>query len=159
MSEFDPKKLHVTFNEHLNRQESILPRKYTLTHSDRTGDLFLTIAKEFDLKQISGLYTRLMRDEVLAEWQFKEVYSLLIHCYVSGGFVLGPAKWRNKIFIYHMPMVIKALVYGDINFLRKGHELQNAPIYVDFQSTQQALNRTQSWGLISDYLPKDSANN
>lgn len=159
MSEFDPKKLHLSFDEQLFRQDSILPRKYTLTHSDSTGDLFLTIAREFDQEQISGIYTRLMRDEVLAEWQYTNFYTLLIHCYVSGGFVLGPAKWRNKIFIHHMPMVIKALVYGDINFLRKGHELQNAPIYVDFQSTQEALNRTEPWGLISDYLPKDSANN
>jgi hypothetical protein len=47
-------------------------RCYTLTHSDTTGELFLTIGPDFDRAQISGLYTRLMRDEVLAEWREDE---------------------------------------------------------------------------------------
>lgn len=40
-----------------------MPRAYTLTHSDRTGDLFLSIGPKHDEAQVAGLYTRLMRDE------------------------------------------------------------------------------------------------
>jgi len=67
MGELYAQKLHVTF--HAGTSPGILefPRCYTLTHSDRTGDLFLTIGAKYDQKQIAGLYTRLMRDEVLAE--------------------------------------------------------------------------------------------
>jgi hypothetical protein len=69
MSRLDPRKLHVQFAPGVMPQGPLAPRRYTLTHSDSTGDLFLTVAPEVDRKQIAGWYTRLMRDEVLAEWQ------------------------------------------------------------------------------------------
>ena len=69
-----------------------LPRGYTLTHSDQTGDLFLTIAESYNLAQISGWYPKLMRDEVLGEWQVGEAPGLYLHCHVSGALVLGPAR-------------------------------------------------------------------
>ena len=50
----------------------LTPRRYTLTHSDSTDDLFLTIAPEVNQRQVSSWYTRLMRDEVVAEWQESE---------------------------------------------------------------------------------------
>jgi len=43
-------------------------RCYKLTHLDFYGDLFLSVGLEFDTKAISGFYTRLMRDDVLADW-------------------------------------------------------------------------------------------
>ena len=64
MNELNPQKLHVTFQKGISPQQLSLPRRYTLTHSDATGDLFLSIGAEYDQKQISGFYTRLMRDEV-----------------------------------------------------------------------------------------------
>jgi hypothetical protein len=35
----------------------------------QSGKLILSIGKAYNHPQISGLYTRLMRDEVLAEWR------------------------------------------------------------------------------------------
>jgi len=67
MLRLSPEKLHVVFKDHSKAEGPIMPRCYTLTHSDFTGDLFLTIGTSYDLKQISGIYTKLMRDEVLAE--------------------------------------------------------------------------------------------
>jgi hypothetical protein len=68
MSRLKPEKLEVIIKGDLTETDPIIPRRYTLTHSDATGKLTLTIGLEYDLKQISGWYTRLMRDEVLAEW-------------------------------------------------------------------------------------------
>jgi Staygreen protein len=68
----DPRKLHVTFVPGTSAAGPVVPRAYTLTHSDSTGELFLTIGTTFDRRQISGWYTRLMRDEVLAEWSVEE---------------------------------------------------------------------------------------
>lgn len=68
MGRLNPRKLHVRFAAGGTPQGPLTPRRYTLTHSDSTGDLFLTIAPEVDRKQIAGWYTRLMRDEVLAQW-------------------------------------------------------------------------------------------
>ena len=47
-------KLHV--NKQIDDFQHF-PRKYTLTHSDLTGDLYLTVAREYDKKQISRWYT------------------------------------------------------------------------------------------------------
>jgi len=69
VSRLNPDKLHVRFEAGAAPEGPLIPRCYTLTHSDSTGELFLTIAPEVDQKQVSGWYTRLMRDEVLAEWQ------------------------------------------------------------------------------------------
>ena len=67
MRRLNPDKIHVEFGLGLTSQWAIVPRRYTLTHSDATGDLYLTVAAEYDYVQISGWYTRLMRDEVLGE--------------------------------------------------------------------------------------------
>ena len=61
-------RLHVSFGDEVDSKTLSLPRRYTLTHSDVTGELFLTIARDYDKKQIGGWYTRFMRDEVLGEW-------------------------------------------------------------------------------------------
>jgi hypothetical protein len=68
MSRLRPDKLHVRCAGGVTPDGPITPRRYTLTHSDATGDLYLTIGPDYDRQQISGWYTRLMRDEVLAEW-------------------------------------------------------------------------------------------
>jgi len=76
MSRLKPEKLHVRFAAGVTPDEPITPRRYTLTHSDATGDLYLTIGPDYDRRQISGWYTRLMRDEVLAEWHNVEQVEL-----------------------------------------------------------------------------------
>ena len=52
----------------VNSKEPIEGRSYTLTHSDFTGELLLSIGLKFDKKAISGFYTKMMRDEVVDEW-------------------------------------------------------------------------------------------
>jgi hypothetical protein len=54
-----------------NKTGIYFPRKYILTHSDITGDLFLSIDTDYDKRALSNWYTKFMRDEVLAEWQEK----------------------------------------------------------------------------------------
>jgi hypothetical protein len=98
VSGFDSGKLHVRFWGVL-RGVFALPRCYTFTHSDKTGDLFLTVGSGFDFEQVSGWYTRFMRDEVLAEWKLEEDgLCLHVYCYVCGGFVFGNASLREWIF-------------------------------------------------------------
>ena len=150
MASFKPEKLHVKFGQEMDGAE--LPRRYTLTHSDRTGDLFLTIGRDYDHEAISGWYTRLMRDEVLGEWQDQDGLSLHIHCHVSGGLVLGPAKWRDSIFRGHLPMALEAICSGDGVFLSGNPNFRRAPIKVHFHARQEVLNRVESWGWVQDFL-------
>jgi len=93
MERLNPQKLHVTYLTGTKPGNISLPRRYTLTHSDITGELFLTIGSEYDKKQVSGIYTRLMRDEVLAELTSEGDSPVFrVYCHVSGGFYFRNSK-------------------------------------------------------------------
>lgn len=144
-------KLHVVYKDSIKEDKLKLPRKYTLTHSDSTGDLFLTIGAEYDLKQISGLYTRFMRDEVLAEWQkIKNDYELHIFMHVSGGFCFGWARLRNKIFCYHLPLVLQTIRCGDKKLIQAMPEIENSRIIIHFQSKNKKYDRIENYGQLKD---------
>ncbi len=82
-------------------------RRYTLTHNDLTGQLLLTIGHQYNRKQLSGWYNRLLRDEILAYWQFSNDRPVLhIKCHVSGEETwLAPPILRDYIFRREMPLV------------------------------------------------------
>jgi hypothetical protein len=144
--------LHVTFAPGTGPEGPTLPRAYTLTHSDLTGDLFLTIGSEHVRKQISGLYTRLMRDEVLADWRRdEEGLALHVHCHVSGGLTLGSAKMRLAIFRHEMPLVLESLRYGDRRFFDAHPRLDQASVLVHFHARQRRYDTVERWGVPADY--------
>jgi len=148
---FNPEKLKVVFKASVESSVFKIPRKYTLTHSDSTGDLFLTISNDYDLKQISRIYTRFMRDEVLAEWQ-KENDSFELHFYVhvSGGFVFGWASMRDRIFRSHLPLVFRTIIYGDKRLFENFPQLKESQIFVHFQSKNKKYNKIENFGKIKE---------
>ena len=152
MLRLSPEKLHVVFKDHIKAEDPIVPRCYTLTHSDFTGDLFLTIGASYDLKQISGIYTKLVRDEVLAEWgNFNGVLSLIVHCHVSGGLIFGKASWRESIFRQEMPLVLESIRYGDRILFELNPKLDECPVWIHFKKSESAMVNTEKWGIIGDY--------
>jgi magnesium dechelatase len=151
MDHLNPDKLHVDFINGANADGPINPRTYTLTHSDMTGDLFLTISQRYNFSQVSGFYTRLMRDEVLAQWDVNEGVSLHVHCHVSGGLVFGGPKMRYRIFKYSMPMVLEAFRYGDRVLLSLYPKLATGKIILHFHARQKKFNKDEAWGVLDDY--------
>ncbi|MFX1411585.1 MAG: staygreen family protein [Promethearchaeota archaeon] len=152
MSQLNEEKLHISCKEPLEKGKEFIPRKYTLTHSDSTGDLYLTIDCDYDNEQISGLYTRFMRDEILAEWQKSEnEHELHVYAHVSGGIVFGWAGLRYRIFNYHMPLVLKAIRQGDNKLFEIFPFLEDAPIYIHFLSKRKKYNKIESYGILRDY--------
>ena len=151
MTSLNPDKLSVIYKNAVDKERLKLPRKYTLTHSDSTGDLFLTIGSDYDHKQISSLYTRFMRDEVLAEWQKTESgYELHLFMHISGGFCFGWASLRDRIFCSHLPLVLESIKYGDRSLIEKVPELENSHILVHFNSTNRKYDRVENYGKIKD---------
>ena len=160
MNRLRTEKLYTRLAAGVDPARPVSPRCYTLTHSDRTGDLYLTIGAEYDEAQISGWYTRLMRDEVLAEWQQDEQGpSLHVHCHESGGLVIGTARWRYAIFGRELQLVLEAFRFGDRMLFEAHTELDQAPIWVHFHSMQSRYDRTQSWGMPADYRLLGAAGN
>ena len=151
MSHLNIQKLHLKFSEDITPEGPVTPRAYTLTHSDSTGEMYLTIGPRHDNQQISGWYTRLMRDEVVAEWQSEEESELHVHCHVSGGLVFGFAGWRDSILRRHLPLVLETFRYGDRALFEAFPELNLAPISVHFHATQERFDRIEDWGKPGDY--------
>ena len=152
MKRLNPDKLHVTYLAGATPDELIVPRCYTLTHSDITGELFLSIGGEFNKQQISKLYTRLMRDEVLVELS-QDVDNLVfrVYCHVSGGFVVGTAKWRYNIFKSELPLVLESIRYGDRFIFEQEPKLDTIPVLIHFSSKNTRFNKVEDWGTMSEY--------
>jgi hypothetical protein len=161
MSRLREGQLYVTFTPGTDPEGPIVPRAYTLTHSDLTGDLFLTIGPEYDRKQYDGLYTRLMRDEVLAQWaEDREGYTLHVHCHVSGRRpVLGPPRMRLSIFKRELPLVLEALRVGDRRFFNTHPEADRASLLVHFHARQTDYDRVERWGVPADYASESEGRN
>ncbi|WP_258280702.1 staygreen family protein [Clostridium sp. CM027] len=147
MSKFHTEMLHVNFGMGTGETNPIIPRKYTLTHSDVTGELFLTIAAKYDYDKITD-----MRDEVLAEWiMVNSEYALMVNVMVDKEKNPIMSAVRNSIFTKELPLALQALRYGDREFFRENPSLDKAPIYVKFNSVYPIFNRLELWGTPSDY--------
>jgi hypothetical protein len=154
MSRLNPEQLHVSFNGVIP-DIFCLPRRYTLTHSDKTGDLYLTIGSDFNHNQTSGLYTRFMRDEVLAEWKTQQgAFALLVNCHVCGGLVFGTASMRESIFRRELPLVLEAIAFGDRELLLRKPELCQSEIIIRFQRSKPEECTIESWGHVGDFSPR-----
>ncbi len=152
MQRLNPKKLYVTYLTGTTPEQLAVPRRYTLTHSDRTGELFLSIGSQYNIEQISKLYTRLMRDEVLSEIiSDRDRLEFRVYCHISGGFVFGWASWRYKIFCSELRLVLEAIRYGDSTLFSKYPELDRTPINVHFQSNDPKYKKAERWGVMADY--------
>jgi hypothetical protein len=152
MSRRQPGKLRVRLSAGLRPETPVVPRRFTLTHSDTSGDPFLTIGREYDEQQISGWHPRLMRDEMLAEWRAGEDGAALhVYCYVSGGLVFGSVGWRYAIFQRELPLVLEAFRHGDRQLFEVHPELDRAPIEIHFQSHRRRYRLKERWGTPADY--------
>lgn len=155
MNRFDPDKLFVEFRDGVNRTSPLKGRKYTLTHSDITAELFLTIGLNYAFDKINP-----MRDEVLAQWKyFNDINILYGYVYVDGQkgtSNLKIAERRNDVFVRELPLALEAIIYGDRYLFYANPALYNSPIYIYFVSIHPHLNRIEYFGTPADYNSKHS---
>ncbi|RDW16735.1 staygreen family protein [Oceanobacillus chungangensis] len=155
MSTFDPEKLSVEFMEGTTATEPIIPRRYTLTHSDLTGELFLNIGTNYAWGKINP-----SRDEVLGEWRQCGTALFFDVClYVDQGeFSLSTSAKRNEIFRRELPLALNAIRYSDRYFFKTYPYLDQAPIIVNFMSTYPQFARRENWGTFESFatFPKGS---
>ncbi len=157
MKRLKPEKLYVRYPQGARYDFPLIPRRYTLTHSDSSGDLYLSIGADYDSKQQSGWYTQFMRDEVLAEWVTEQdEFVLNVHCHVSGGLVFGWPGLRMSIFRRELPLVLEALRFGDRSLFDAHPELDKSPIRVHFHAKQARYNVVERWGSFADYAGQSS---
>ncbi|MFC1983229.1 staygreen family protein [Chloroflexota bacterium] len=74
-----------------------------------------------------------------------------VYCHVSGGFVVGGAKWRYDIFRSELPLVLEAIRYGDRTVFQQHPDLDQIPVHIHFQSSNLRFNNVEQWGIMADY--------
>ncbi|TFE01331.1 staygreen family protein [Jeotgalibacillus sp. R-1-5s-1] len=147
MKKLNPEQLYAKFGNGLTMMGPVIGRKYTLTHSDITADLFLTINQQFDYEKVNA-----MRDEVLAEWKMANGCPFLyVSVYVDGAFDPEVTALRDAIFRRELPLALEAIRYGDRRFFAAHSALDFAPIWIHFSSTNPLYNKFEYWGTPGDY--------
>lgn len=152
MNKLNPDKLSVKFRPGVTSRGPIIPRRYTLTHSDKTAELFLNIGKFYAYDKITS-----MRDEVLGQWVKTPngyIYSVYLHVDAETPTPYQSAI-RNRIFKRELPLALQAIRYGDRLFFDIHPKLDRAPILVYFYSLVPNLNRIEKWGTFEDYKIQD----
>lgn len=147
MKELNPEKLSVELRPGVAATEPILGRKYTLTHSENSSDLNLTIGLQYAYEKINK-----KRDEVLTEWKMYDGDIILYgYLYVDGLFGPEIAASRDAVFRRELPLALEAVRYGDGKFFEANPQLKDAQIWIHFDSTNPEYIRFEDWGTLKEY--------
>lgn len=144
MKRLNPDKLFVELRDGVTLTGPIIGRKYTLTHSDITADLFLTIGMQYAFDKISN-----MRDEVLAVWVMDGY--LYVYVYVDSQLDPAISAIREEIFRRELPLALEAIRYGDRYLFKSYPYLDDASIWVCFGSSNQENCQLEHWGYLKEY--------
>ncbi|MDK2586625.1 staygreen family protein [Romboutsia sedimentorum] len=145
---FNPDKLETTFVNPITPYSPIKGRKYTLTHSDETGMMFLTIANKYNYSTIN----KDLRDELLGTWKtHDDSYGLFLYAYIGDSDYLS-SLIKYGAFKYHMNLALQAIIYGDRELLKEYPELTDSPIYIKFDSSIPIFNNYKFYGYVKNYI-------
>ena len=147
MKVLNPNKVFAQYRDNMNPYNPVTNRKYTITHSDETADLFVFIGENYADDQ----FTRI-RDDVNIAWEKTENGLALIgFVLVDEVGVLGNPFIRNKIFYNEMPTALQALRQADRFLFINEPGLDKTPVYIQFISNNPNLAKTYSFGEIGNY--------
>lgn len=151
MKVLNPQKVFAQYRDGLKPYEPVIGRKYTIIHSDVTGELFVIIGNTYADDLITSL-----RDEVKISWEINESRLMLIGSVtLDGDGIKGDAEIRSKIFYNEMPIALQALRQADRFLFEKHYSLDKAPVYIQFISNNPKLHKMYYYGSIGDYQIKE----
>lgn len=147
MRPLNPQKVFVQYRGMMMPYEPVIGRKYTITHSDTTAELFTFVDDNYAEDQVTR-----MRDEVRVAWvQDRKGLALIGSVLVDGKEIIGNANIRNKIFYNEMPTALQALRQADRFLFNKGPYLDSTSVFIHFISNNPVYNKTYDFGVIGSY--------
>jgi hypothetical protein len=147
LKKLNPQKVFVQYRDTMTPYGSVIDRKYTITHSDITGELFVFVANWYAEDQITR-----MRDEVRVAWEQNKKETVLAgFVIVDGSGEIGNAYIRNRIFYNEMPTALQALRKADRFLFDKNPNLDNTPVFIHFISGNSIYDKTYGFGVIGIY--------
>ena len=142
MRKLNPQKVFVQYRDTMKPYEPVMDRKYTITHSDITAELFVFVAQNYAEDQITS-----MRDEVRVVWEQNRKWLVLISSVVVDGTgVIGNPYIRNNIFYNEMPTALQALRQADRFLFDRERNLDNTPVFIHFISSNPIYDKTYNFG-------------
>ncbi len=151
MKMLNPQKVFVQYRDVIKPYEPFIGRKYTVVHSDITGELFVIIGNTYADNMITSL-----RDEVKVSWEINKSELMLIGSVtLDGDGIIGDAGIRSKIFYNEIPIALQALRQADRFLFEKQYSLDRVPVYIQFISSNPELHKMYYYGLIGDYQIKE----
>ncbi|KGP90008.1 hypothetical protein N780_07200 [Pontibacillus chungwhensis BH030062] len=147
---FSPYKLYTQYRPDIAHFTPFSERIYTLTHSDQTGDLFLTVSKEFAVDQ-----TNEMRDEVFGWWSLLPDTTVQFQGSVLVGTEDIPESQqdiRYQVFMREMSTALKGIFYGERWLVEMNPVLFEAPIWIQFKSNLSKYRGNVYFGRVKDYM-------
>jgi len=147
MREFNPQKVFVQYRDIINPYEPVKGRKYTITHSDATAELFAFISEDYAEDQVT-----IMHDDVRIGWEKNERGLALIgSVIVDGKGVSGNSNIRNQIFYNEMPTALKTLREADRFLFNKYPRADSALVIIHFISSNPVYDKIYNFGPIGNY--------
>lgn len=147
MKKLNPQKVFAQYRDIVTPYDPIMQRKYTITHSDITAELFVFMSEDYAEDQVTR-----MRDEVRITWeQNKSDLLLMGSVLIDGKGVIGNPKIRNTIFYNEMPTALQALRRADRFLFNEYPYLDNASVLIHFISSNPVYNKTYDFGAIGNY--------
>lgn len=147
MSNFNSNKVFVQYRDKMMPYDPIKGRKYTITHSDFTAQLFVFVGENYAKDQITK-----MRDEVRISWEKEKTGHILLgSVIVDGEGVVGNTHIRNNIFYKEMPTALKALRQADRFIFEDEPKLDRTPVFIHFISSNPLYDKIYNFGPIEKY--------
>lgn len=137
----------VEYRDQVTETKPLKNRTYTMTHSDTTGDLFVTIGLSYAEDKTNEL-----QDQVYLSWTpIQDKFFLYGEVLVDGPSIKGESSTRDAIFKREMPLALHAIYTADLPLFNAYKELEDTPILINFKSNVPKYNKLYSYGTIGSY--------
>lgn len=147
MQKINPEKVFAEFRDGVTPTSPIVRRHYTMTHSDETGDLFVTIGKKYAEDKVMDI-----RDEVRLRWVLNGgVPGLYGEVQIDGEGITGSSRIRNSIFQREMEKALQAIRLADDRLFTKYPNLNHTPVYIQFKSENPKYHQLYRYHEIGYY--------
>lgn len=147
MSQFNSQKVFVQYRDTMRPYDPVEGRKYTITHSDTTAELFVFVSENYAEDQVTK-----MRDEVRISWEpYQKGIVLMGSVILDGKGIIGNVFIRNSIFYKEMPTALRALRQADRFLFDAEPVLDNTQVLIHFISNNPSYDKIYNFGAIGNY--------
>ena len=141
------RQIFVEYRDNVGPLAPLEERTYTMTHSDETGDIFVTIELNYAPDQ-----TNKIQDQVYMKWlPIEDKFFLYGEVIIDNDTITGKSDISYEIFSREMPLALHAIYTADLPLFEAYPTLNDTPVIINFLSTDPKYDKLHCYGEISHY--------